>query len=196
MASPNTKRDVSKGGDDLYITPPVALESFYEQYRSVIDQFQVFLDPCDGLGSISDFLESKGKKVYRYDLIDYRGKLDKEVDFLTLESIPEDVECIIFNPPFKLTKEFIDKALSLHSNLLMFNRMTTIETNTRAKKLDSKEWDLKNMFQFGFRVSCPKGVLNEQGEVVLEPTANSVAYSWFEFDQNNPFSTTRLLWIT
>lgn len=195
MASPNTKRDVSKGGDDLYITPPVALESFYEQYRSVIDQFNVFLDPCDGLGAISNFLESKGKKVYRYDLVDYTGRLDKVTNFLELEDIPEDVECIIFNPPFKLTKEFVDKALSLCSNLLMFNRMTTIESNGRASKFDSKEWDLKSMYQFGFRVSCPKGVIDESGDIRLEPTANSVAYSWFEFDQNNMGLTSRLMWI-
>lgn len=194
MSSPNTKRNVNMEGDDLYITPHIALESFYSQYKHVINKFDVFLDPCDGLGAISDWLESKGKKVYRYDLKDYRGKVDKEVDFLSLETIPEDVECIIFNPPFKMTEEFADKALSLCPNLIMFNRMTTIESNSRAAKFASGEWPLKNMYQFGFRVSCDKGEVVDD-EIIISPTANSVAYSFFEFDASID-ATPRLHWIT
>lgn len=199
MASSNTKRDVDKEGDDLYITPLIALDSFYDQYSEWVEQFDVFLDPCDGLGAISDWLESKGKKVYRWDLKDYRGKLDEQKDFLSVDEIPEDVQCIIFNPPFKLTKEFVDKALQLCPNLLMFNRLTTIESNTRANKFHSGEWPLKDMFQFGFRVSCPKGEYDERGDMVITPSANSVAYSWFHLSNEsdgNMKKLPRLHWIT
>lgn len=190
MASPNTKRNRKEDieENELYSTPLIALESFYKQYPEEFDKHDVYLDPCDGLGHISDFLESIGKKVYRWDIEDYRGAITQQSDFLLADEIPEDVDCIIMNPPFTMTEDFVDKALSLCPNLIMFNRMTTIETNSRSKKLKSGEWPLKDFYQFGFRVSCPKGV-------ELEPTANSVAYAWLSFDRyckHKPFMN----WIT
>ena len=189
MASPNTKRNNAEQieKNELYSTPTIALETFYEQFPEVFDRYKVYYDPCDGMGQISDFLESKGKKVYRGDIVNYKDNLDYEGDFLKCTVLPEDVECVVMNPPFTLTGEFVDKALSLCPNLLMFNRLTTIESKSRAEKFKSKDWNLKTMYQFGFRVSCPKGV-------DFETTANSVAYSWFEFEKHNRYPTT-LEWI-
>ena len=67
MSSPNTKRNPDKEieENELYSTPTIALETFYKQYPEVFDKFKVFYDPCDGMGQISDYLESIGKKVYR-----------------------------------------------------------------------------------------------------------------------------------
>lgn len=187
MATANTKKSNNVEANELYSTPKIALSSFYHEYPEVFEDFYTYYDPCNGLGDIADYLRSIGKEVITGDIIDY-GNSDKVEDFLQVESLPKGVECIIFNPPFTLTEEFVDKALQLCPNVLMFNRMTTIESISRAKKFDSKVWPLANMWQFGFRVSCTKGVNRE-------PTANSVAYSWFEFDKNNPRYTT-LNWIT
>lgn len=189
MASPNTKRNPDKMIDknELYSTPDIALEEFYKQHSHVLDQYDVYLDPCDGMSQISNFLERLGKKVYRYDIVDYQGKLNGVEDFLNILVIPSDVQCIIFNPPFTMTEQFVDKALSLCPKLIMFNRLTTIESLGRANKFASKEWPLKSMFQFGFRVSCPKGVN-------FEPTANSVAYAWFELDKEY-LGDGKLKWI-
>lgn len=189
MSSANTKRNPDKEieENELYSTPTKALESFYEQFPEVIDKYNVFYDPCDGMGQISDYLESLGKKVYRQDIVDYRSRLDVQGNFLETESIPEDVQCVVMNPPFTMTGQFVDKALELCPNVLMFNRLTTIESINRAKKLKNKQWNMKSMYQFGFRVSCPKGV-------DFEPSANAVAYSWFEFDKYNRYPTT-LDWI-
>lgn len=78
------------------------------------------------------------------------------------------------NPPFASTEDFVDKSLSLCSNLLMFNRATVLETKDRSKKHLSKEWPLKKFWSFGNRVSCTKGVDKK-------PTANAVWYGWFEY---------------
>lgn len=177
MASANSKRNKKEEieKNELYSTPHNAVEEFYQQYPEVFDKHKVFYDPCDGLGHISDFLESIGKKVYRRDIVDYRNKLDYKGSFLGCDSIPDDVDCIVMNPPFTMTEAFVDKALSLCPNLVMFNRMTTIESKSRSNKFHSGKWKLSNYYQFAFRVSCPKGV-------ELEPSANSVAYGWLEFD--------------
>lgn len=174
MASSNIRRGNDIDENELYSTPIEALESFYKAYPEVFDQYEVYLDPADGLGALSDFLESIGKKVYRYDLVDYRGKLEHQGDFLEIASIPEDVECIITNPPFTLTEKFVDKSLSLCSNLIMFNRATVLETKDRSRKHLTKEWPLKKFWSFGNRVSCTKGVDKK-------PTANAVWYGWFEY---------------
>lgn len=174
MASPNTKRDNSLQDSDLYITPLEALEAADKE--GLFDRFNVYFDPCNGLGDIADFLRAKGKKVYTSDKYDY-GCQDYVADFLTYEKVPADVECIIFNPPFKLSEEFIDKALSLHPNLLMFNRATILETASRSRKHKTKEWKLKKFWSFGYRVSCNKGTDRE-------PTANAVWYGISEYDQN------------
>lgn len=188
MSSPNTKKNVSTDPNDLYSTPKIALESFYEQFPEVFDEFDVYYDPANGLGDIADYLKSIGKKVYTSDLVDY-GFGDNLKDFLKVGKIHNSIDCIIFNPPFTLTEEFVDKALMLCDNVLMFNRMTTIESNARANKLKCKGWNLETMWQFGFRVSCTKGVNRES-------TANSVAYSWFHFNNQNYSEKTKLDWIT
>jgi hypothetical protein len=174
MASPNTSRNVSKDGSDLYNTPVEALEAAYE--AGIFDRFNVYYDPCDGLGAISDFLESKGKKVYRSDLFDYERGNCKQIDFLGLTELPDDVQCIVFNPPFKLTEEFMDKAFSLCPEVIMFNRATVLETKSRSKKHDDKTWKLKKFWSFGNRVSCTQGETKE-------PTANSVWYGFFEYSK-------------
>lgn len=174
-AAPNTKRNTNTEVNELYSTPIEALEAAWEE--GLFDDFEVYIDVCNGLGDISDFLESKGKKVYRSDLIDYVGvEVDALADFLELETLFEDVECIVFNPPFKLTEKFIDKALSLCDNLIMFNRSTTLESASRSKKHKSGEWKLKEWWSFGYRVSCTEGVDRK-------PTNNAVWYSFFKYNQ-------------
>lgn len=195
MASSNTRRKQSSEIEDneLYNTPDIALETFYEQYPEVFDSYNKFYDPCNGIGKISNFLKGIGKECLTSDLVDYRCQ-DFVQDFLTLEELPEGVDCVIMNPPFTLTEKFIDKFYELTENktyvsLVMFNRMTTIESNSRSRKFQSGKWNLMGMYQFGFRVSCTKGI-NE------EPTANSVAYSWFELVNIGVPINTELYWVT
>ena len=175
MTTANTKRKAPIDISDLFNTPLDALEAAYE--AGMFDEFDVYYDPCNGLGKISDFLESKGKTVYASDIEDYYVQVDYMGDFLELESIPEDIECIVFNPPFKLTQEFIDKALELCDNLIMFNRATVLETKDRSVKHKNKEWRLEKFWSFANRVSCTEGEEEKK-------TANAVWYGWFKYNNN------------
>lgn len=194
MASPNTKYNKNKEVNDLYNTPIEALEGFYSQYPECFDQYNVFYDPCNGLGKISDFLRSIGKKVYTSDLIDYSTGDDIQ-DFLELEELPKDVQCIVFNPPFTLTKEFMDHAVKLMDDsskclsIIMFNRASTLFSKERGKRFVKNDWPLDCAYLFSYRVSCTKGV-NE------EPTANSVDYAWYEFNWTKvEYEDTIIKWI-
>lgn len=179
MATANTKRKVDKGDVDLYNTPPEALEAAWDE--GIFDDFQTFWDPCNGLGKISNFLKERGKSVFTSDIVDY-GDQDKVLDFLEAVrnsseyTLPSDV-CIVMNPPFKLTEKFIDKALSLFDNLIMFNRATVLEAGKRSKKHHEGVWPLKKFWSFANRVSCTKGVDGE-------PTDNAVWYGWYRYDKN------------
>ena len=193
MASANTKKNDKETieENELYNTPLIALDSFYEQYSEVIDQYETFYDPASGIGSITEWLKLKDKHVISSDIVDY-GYQDFIEDFLT--SNAEDklfryLDCIIINPPFTLTADFIDKALEYNCDILMFNRMATIESRKRAEKFHSREWNLECMYQFAFRVSCTKGVERQA-------TSNSVAYSWYKITPKSSHTrATELRWI-
>lgn len=176
MASPNTKKQAKDKieENELYNTPVEAMVALSN--LESLDGL-VFYDPCDGIGGISDYLELKGAKVYRSDIKKYRecNNWLGERDFLSLteKDIPEDVDFLIFNPPFTLTEAFIDKAYDLDLPLWMFNRLTVLESISRATKFVNK-WNLDRVCVFGRRVSCTKGEAKE-------PTANSVCYAWYQF---------------
>jgi hypothetical protein len=177
MASVNTKRKQDAHEDDLYSTPIESLHAIKETI-SELPEGTIFYDPCDGLGDISDYIEALGYKVFRSDIKNYRDCSNwlGTIDFLTMtrDDIPACVDILVFNPPFTLTEEFVDKAHELGLPLLMFNRLTTLESNSRAKKFKG-DWCLERLEVFGYRVSCTKGVDRE-------PTANSVSYAWYFFN--------------
>lgn len=172
MASPNTTRKEKTSSNDLYNTPIEALEAAW--CAGIFDQFRNYHDPCNGLGEISNFLNSRGKSCTTADIIDYGNGATVE-DFLTYGCF--GAECIVFNPPFLLTEQFIDRALSLCDNLIMFNRATALEAPRRSIKHQSGEWPLKVFYSFANRVSCTKGVDRE-------PTASSVWYGWYVYDKS------------
>lgn len=176
MASPNTRANEDREELDLYNTPHEAVSVFYEKFPEVFDEYDVFWDPCDGLGPISGFLKSIGKTVIKSDIKDRTGALHFVADFLSATEVPEGVECVVFNPPFKKTAEFVAKACGMGVDLVMFNRTSFIDSQSRAVKLASGEWPLAHMYQFAHRVECTRG---EE----MRPCGTSVAYAWFHFSK-------------
>lgn len=179
MSTPNVNRSEPRKGLDLYNTPVRALEALDENYPEVIRQVGTWWDPCSGLGVMGDFIEGQGGRCINTDIFNY-GYQHVVEDFLKMEELPVDVEGIIMNPPYLLTKEFIDHAVYLLSKskkatkLLMFNRLAILETKVRSKNFKSGAWPLSAAYIMSFRVSCSKGIERE-------PTSNSVAYAWYEF---------------
>lgn len=185
MATPNTKRNVNARTDDLYTTPQEALEAIKEIYSGHLVCSTV-LDPCCGLGVISDMLKEVGAgEITSIDLHDW-GYGETSIDFLSYQ--PEQkFDYVVMNPPFKLTTEFVDKALDITTQgVIMFNRLTTLESIGRSLKFVN-EWPLKEVHVFAKRVSCPEGP-------EMKPTANSVAYALFYFEHGWA-EWPRLKWI-
>ena len=179
MASSNTYKSGDVESNELYITPKAGIQALLDLVDPIRDKH--FFDPCAGLLDIANGFRRAGHDVLTNDLIDYGDmyRTDWKEDFLTMDikkGSHLSQSTVIMNPPFTLTSEFIDKALSFTDRILMFNRLTTLESLKRARKFKSGEWPLKRCNVFGYRVSCDKGVDREK-------SANSVAYAVFEFDK-------------
>ena len=63
MASPNTKRDKSKEYSDLYNTPDIALDKLMD--FADLNKYQNILEPCNGIGKISNYLKNLGYHIYQ-----------------------------------------------------------------------------------------------------------------------------------
>lgn len=183
MASANTKRNDDADPRNLYNTLPDAVES--ATAAGVFKQLKTFWDPCNGLGRLSNALEAEtGVKCgVRSDKYDY-GRCDDIIDFLDRDDLGADLtvhgvdyEHIVFNPPFPLTAEFLDRAFELTDKVYMFNRVSFLETENRAHALDDRKWPLKKVWFFAYRTGCTKGV-DEQKQT------KAVMYAWYEFDKN------------
>ncbi len=67
-----------------------------------------------GDGAISDVLKSHGFSVYSSDIVDRGYGENRSLDFLDDELTKGiEAENIITNPPFKLAKQFVEKALTI-----------------------------------------------------------------------------------
>lgn len=182
MASINTVRKNNDSPNDLYQTEPLATESAI--ISGVFRGIKSAWDCCDGLGGISDVLIDNG-------IEDYGDRGVQIADFLSLDKPLYDTDCIVMNPPFKLTTEFMDKACRLSSKVIMFNRVSFLETVKRANKMQSGEWPLTDIYFHAYRVGCAKGTEGKYG--------NAVFYAWYVFDRDKWESTkhTPLVhWIT
>lgn len=94
--------------NDYYATDPAALEALLQHCEI---PHCVWECAC-GAGHLAETLKQHGHYVYSTDLID-RGYGTPGVDFLQTESVPDWCRCILTNPPYKYTTEFILHALEL-----------------------------------------------------------------------------------
>lgn len=172
MATANTRRNVDANSNDLYQTNPEAVKLAYRE--GVFDGVNSVYDPCDGLGNITLTLGELGIKSIVSDLIDYGDTGIAALDYLT-EETAHKVDALVMNPPFTLTAEFLDKAVKEYSKVIMFNRVSFLETVKRAEKLDSGEWPLTDIYFHAARTGCSKGVAPAK-------YTNAVFYAWYVFD--------------
>ena len=97
-------------GDDLYETPAVAVEALLR-----VEQLPHWLwEPAAGRGAIVNVLRAAGFRVLASDLVDYGEPTHfARRDFL-MERLPDKVEAIVTNPPYKLAEQlFRSRARSL-----------------------------------------------------------------------------------
>ncbi|RLB66451.1 MAG: hypothetical protein DRH08_06195 [Deltaproteobacteria bacterium] len=184
MVSANTRRNLNAHKYDLYRTHPIATRSALK--AGVFAEDDVIYDPCNGLGGITDALKMAGMICHTSDKFDYDID-DTIVDFFDIEKIPKNVSAIVFNPPYKMTEEFIDNALRFCSRVIMFNRVSFLETVNRAERIQS-DWSLTDIYFHSFRVGCAKGFDDDY--------KNAVFYAWYIFDKRKYKGVTKCHWIT
>lgn len=109
MASSNTKRIVSKDYSDLYSTTDGALSPIISIFRDSLIGKSI-LEPCRGVGGISDYLGNMGLDVKTNELYHQLDKADYNYDFLNMGDKQKDKlksDWIISNPPYKCGMDFI-----------------------------------------------------------------------------------------
>lgn len=187
MASPNTKRDVTKSYSDLYTTPKEALDALCEVVQ--FDKGKTYFEPCKGIGSISDYMkEYHDITMVTNELFGY-SESDFTEDYINpRKGVAKiwDYDVIITNPPYKLAQEFVQEGFKYAKVQYHLLRLSFLEGKRRKAELFSQK-HLKRVFLFSYRISCAKGI-NE------EKQANAVAYCWLEFDKDyigNP----ELVWL-
>jgi len=164
--------------NDYYATPPEATESLLHMFD--LSNCNSFLEPACGKGHISEVLKEyyPNKKISSTDLID-RGYSGGGIDFLNLKSMGHKWDCIITNPPFKLAKEFILKALQLSNKyVIMFAKIQLLEGIGRKELFD--KYPPKHIYVFRNRINPMRNgnPLDEKGK----PWASTMCFTWFVWE--------------
>jgi hypothetical protein len=156
--------------NDFYPTPPMATERLLD-----VEQFNGEIWECAcGDGAISDVLINKGFNVYSSDLID-RGYGETGIDFLLSNRKTEN---IITNPPFKLSLEFVYKALELTNNKVAFMlRINFLEGVARQKMFQETPLEKVHIFSRRITFTNPNSNKKTHGGGML-------AFAWFIWNKN------------
>ena len=156
--------------EDYYATDPKAVTLLLE-----LESFKgPILEPCCGEGHISKVLLENGFKVESFDIVD-RG-FGKVQDFLS-DEVSSWKGDIITNPPYKLTNEFLNKALQIVPNgrkVAMFLKVQFLEGKQRKEFF--RKYPPKKIWVSSSRLKC--GMNGDFGG------ANSaLAYAWFIWEK-------------
>lgn len=114
-------------GLDPYFTPPEASTALLnlEAPKSIV------WEPAAGNGAISRVLSQHGLKVVSSDITSYGNpEVTAGVDYLK-EPLPEGVQSIITNPPYKLAQQFLEKALQEVPFVALLLRTNFLESVSR-----------------------------------------------------------------
>ena len=170
---------------DYYATDPNALASLLKQKQLP----HVIYECACGAGHLAEVLVAQGHSVVATDLVP-RGYGIGGVDFLKVESLPEDCSCILTNPPYKFTMEFIEHSLELlpeGGEAIFLLNINALAGKARYERLYS-HGTLKEVYVFPKRVQCAKN-----GDFA-SMTGSAVNYAWFVFEKGHS-GTTNLHWI-
>ncbi len=177
--------ELERESHDFYATDPRAVTALAEHMQL---PHRIFECAC-GTGHLAKALTELGHEVIATDLID-RGFGQGNVNFLEVEQMPEDCNCILTNPPYKFTTEFIEHALKIlpkGGNAIFLLNVNILAGQTRFKRIYSRGV-LKELYLFTKRIVCAK---NGDFETYKSSAVN---YAWFVFEKDF-CSSTLLHWI-
>jgi hypothetical protein len=177
---------LSERRDDLYETPPVAIEALLRHERLPHHLW----DPCCGPGNIVNVLRAAGHEVIASDLVDYGDPTHfYRRDFLMERKAPDGCEGVVMNPPFKLAEEFIAHALDLSPLVIALLRLAFMESERRTPILEGRGLARIHVFRRRLPMMHRAGWEGRK--------ANSgMAFCWMVYDQtqNGPTIIDRISW--
>lgn len=183
----NLRAPLSERKDDLYETPPVAVEALLR-----VETLPARLwEPACGPGAIVRVLRAAGHSVLATDLVDYASPHQDNAgwDFLMERSLPLGIGAIVTNPPFKNVEPFVAKALDLCPRVVMLLRLAFLESERRRPILDSGQLARVHVFRKRLPMMHRAGWEGRH--------ANSgMAFAWFVWDRAHKGATElrRLSW--
>ena len=118
-------------GLDAYFSPPEAVTSLLHIEADGLPRR--IWEPAAGDGAIVKPMREAGYEVAASDIADY-GLEDCEagIDYLSA-ALPDGVEGIVTNPPFKLAVKFAEKALNEVPYLALLLRTNFLESTSRLQ---------------------------------------------------------------
>lgn len=170
-----------KAEHDFYATDPNTVNIFLDEFEldEDINSINSFLEPACGNGNICEVLLKRyeDKKVVGTDLVN-RGYGSGNIDFLT--NTFRNFDCVITNPPFSLSSDFILKALDVSNRyVIMLCKIQLLEGVHRKKILENTP--LKYVYVHSSRQATWKNgkSLDENGK----KWATTMCLAWFVWDK-------------
>lgn len=172
LVGADLKRD--RPANDFYETPQIAVEKLLEK-----ESFEGSIwDPASGHGAICLVLAKKlgGNRVLASDVSEDPLTFgQKGVDFLWSYN---QVDNIVVNPPFKLSKEFTLKALQLAKHkVALFTKLQFLEGLNRREEI-FKMHPPSRVWVFVNRLSCPDGIST------VSRNGGMLAFAWFVWEND------------
>jgi hypothetical protein len=158
-----------RAANSWYVEPPWAVHALLE-----VEKFDgITHDPSCGAGNIPKVFRERGIYCTGSDIVD-RG-FGYVSNFLASNTSYTNIVC---NPPFELTKEFIDHALWLGiGKVAILGRLAFLESQAR------REWwtqvPFARLWVSSRRISMPPGGTG------VEAKGGTVAYGWFVFERTH-----------
>jgi hypothetical protein len=173
-------------GLDLYNTPPVAVEALLRVEKLP----RGLWEPAAGRGPIVNVLRAAGHKVLASDIFDYGDPTHfAGYDFLAETELPDGVEGIVTNPPFKWAEEFVAHALNLCPLVIMLLRLAFLESERRRRILEGRGLARVHVF----RKRLP---MMHRDDWTGRKANSGMAFAWFVWDRNynGPTVIDRISW--
>jgi hypothetical protein len=166
--------------DDFYPTPIEAVRGFLSAERQYLPKR--LWEPACGDGAIVLPLRAAGHVVLATDLVDRGCPMSSwGIDFLL--PIPHGtsapcVDGIVTNPPFKLARAFVDRALDLAPYVAMLLRVSFLEGTAR------RPW-FKHSPLARVHISSRRLPMMHRHEWAGPKSTSAIAFAWFVWSKGH-----------
>lgn len=189
LGSSNSKREMDRADNDLYVTHPIAVVKLL----SKIDFSKNIWECACGNGAISKYLLKNGYNVKSTDICDY-GFGEPNVDFLKQTEIFDGD--IITNPPYKLADAFVLKALELinEGNKCAFLLRVNFLEGIKRYETIFKNYPPKWVLVFSKRLDCYHSEILKNNNLFddlnfddkkLKKISSTITFAWFVWEKGN-----------